>query len=222
MTAWCSSSEIPSLRHSFLFPVSHIRQAQQAQALIGIDLMMKVLISSKWGETQEIDYDNNKMPASYNKLRWEEALISTLQTMLVDMWNERCKIVNAATLESSEMRYRQKAWEFLCEIKQNYWKLSHDSTHLLDRNEWFFKSSTITKVQSWYENIKIEIDRSDRKHTGIFRDIRKFFDREDGYVRVRTRALRLTEAAKLELDRVRAAVQQNHSNIFWPDPGLGR
>ena len=220
--SWLSSSEIPTLSQSFLFPISRIQQAQIEQSKISFNLMMKGLISRKWGEIQESDYDNNNMPAIFNKLRWEKALISHLQTMTVDMWNERCKIVTAGNIESSEMRYRQKAWEFLCEIRNNNWKLTHDCLHLIDRDEWFFKSSNLITAQTWYDNINVAIDRSNKKHNGVLRDIRKFFVREEGFVQVRTKVAKMTEAAKLEIARVKSTVQQNLSNIFRQDPSLGR
>ena len=162
------------------------------------------------------------MPAQYNKIRWEKKLISNLQMMMVNIWNERCKIVTAANIDTNEMRYRQKAWEFICDIRENKWKLTHDSAHLLDRDEWFFKSSSLINVQNWYDNITVAVDRGDRKHVGVYWEIRKFFDREAGFVKVRNKCHQLKESTRIELNRIKNAVQQNLVNIFRSSPGLGR
>ena len=139
--------------------------------------------------------------------------------MMVNMWIKRCKIVTADNIETSEMRYRQKAWEYLCEIKDNKWKISHDCDHLLERDEWFFKSANLLNVQNWYD---IAVDRSATKIDGMYRDIRTFFDREVGFVRVRNKIHQLSETTQNEINRLKRTVQQNLSNIFQSDPGLGR
>ena len=56
----------------------------------------------------------------------------------------------------------------------------------------------------------------------MYRDIRKFFDREAGFVQVRTRLHQMKESTRNELNRLKTAVQQNIVNIFRSDPSLGR
>ena len=222
VTAWTMNDTVPTLDHSFVYPIAYIRDAHQKQCQIGYDQMIKGLLTPAWGNLQELDYDKNKLPANYNKIRWEKTLISTLQSMLINMWNERCKIVNAANSETHEQRYRQEAWEFLCNIKENKWQVTHDSLHLLDRDEGFFKYSTLDKVQGWYNNIQTAVGRGEVKHKGLLRDIRKFFVREEGFVRVKHRMRSLNDTAQNELNRVKNTIQQNLSNIFRSVPSLGR
>ena len=93
---------------------------------------------------------------------------------------------------------------------------------LLIETNGFFRSSNLITVQTWYDNINVSIDRSNKKHNGVPRYIRKFFVREEGFVQVRTKVAKMTEAAKLEIARVKSTVQQNLSNIFRQDPSLGR
>ena len=52
---------------------------------------------------EEADYDNNNLPAQYNKIRWEKKLISNLQMMMVSIWNERWKIVTISNIETNEI-----------------------------------------------------------------------------------------------------------------------
>ena len=99
-------------------PATHFQNAQTCHEAIGFSLFMKGLISPKLGEIQELDYDFNHMPTNYNKIRWEKKITSSLQTFITSAWNERCKIIHAANINANEIRCRQQAWEFLCDIKR--------------------------------------------------------------------------------------------------------
>ena len=220
--AWIDKQPIPYINQTNDPTKIKIHHAQIKQENIGYHLMMKGLITKEWGDLQELDYDDNKLPAKYNKIRWEKKLISNLQTMMVNMWAERCKIVHADNIETNDIRYRQKAWEFLCEIKNKKWKISHDCDHLLERDEWFFKSANLLNVQNWYDNIRIAVDRSATKNNGTYRDIRNFFDREVGFLQVRNKIHKLSATTRNEINRLKRTVQQNLSHIFQLDPGLGR
>ena len=56
----------------------------------------------------------------------------------------------------------------------------------------------------------------------MYRDIRKFFDREARFVKVRTRLHQMKESTRNEMNQLKTAVEQNIVNIFRPAPGLGR
>ena len=106
--AWTGEQPIPYLEQTNDFHKDQIHLAQIEQERIGYHLMMKGLISNAWGDFQQLDYDINKLPAKFKKIRWEKKLIANLQMMMVNMWIERYKIVNADNIETSEMGYRQK------------------------------------------------------------------------------------------------------------------
>ena len=65
--------------------------------------------------------------------------------------------VHADNIETNDIRYRQKAWEFLCEIKTKKWKISHDCDHLLERDECF---SIIFALQ-WIEAQRKMLERTE-------------------------------------------------------------
>lgn len=219
--AWTTGHDIPRVKHSFLFPSSHLQQAHLAQAMIGFDLFFKGLITPKWGIIQEIDYDYQHLPSNFNRIRWEKKLINLLHGFLTEMWAERCRIVHAANLESEELRYRQRAWEYLNEIKSKQWMMNHDGKHLLDRDENYFRTSNILTIRTWYDNITAALEYSDRRNKSIVSDIRNFFTREIGFVQLRTRMRRTNTTATATLQRLNNTVQQNISNLFSFTPSLG-
>ena len=163
MTNWLTGNPPDRLPAAYVFPATHIQDAHMHQEAIGFSVLMKGLLTKKWGEIQELDYDFTHMPANYNKIRWEKKLISSLQMFITNAWNERCKIIHAANIDTNEIRYRQQAWEFLCEARKKRWQITHDSIHLLDRDEHFFRTTTMINIQNWYDSIKLRWDEQIEK-----------------------------------------------------------
>ena len=217
---WLNGRDPERLPQAYFFPATHIQNAHTHQEAIGFSLFMKGLLSPKWGEIQELDYDFNRLPANYNKIRWEKKLISSLQTFIINVWNERCKIIHAANIDTNEVRYRQQAWEFLCDIKKKKWKLLHDSNHLLERDEHFFRNTTMINVQNWYDNIKMALERADRKNSNIYTDIRKFFLDEETYEVAKRSVTSVRRKLTESVETARITIQQSIFNLF-NNPSLG-
>ena len=58
---------------------------------------------------------------------------------------------------------------------KNPWKINSDSTHLLDRNQYFFNHGNIMNVKEWTKNMTAAITRGNQKTKDVASDLHKFF-----------------------------------------------
>ena len=153
-----------------------IYSAHVDQTQIGFSGIFKGLISTIWGDIQEDDYKRNHRDRKYNRIRWEKKIIDMFQDFATNMWKERCAIVQTANTDTNEIRYCQRMWKYCQDVNTKPWQLKDDSRHLLDRDENYFRTTTLINVQNWYDNVTSAIDRNNRPETDIFGDIRRFFN----------------------------------------------
>ena len=79
--------------------------------------------------------------------------------------------------------YMQKDGSFL------YPPFSDETLNFWSRKKDYQWSKVKYQANEGNFNIRVAIDRSDKKHKGVFRDIRIFFVSEEGYVQARNHLL---------------------------------
>ena len=144
--SWLSNTLITLPPVTTEFPSIILRRAYEEQFDIGFSGFFKSLISRKWEDIQEEDYYRFHRKSTFNRIRWEKKLITILQFFSTSMWNERCDIIHAANVDTNDIRYQQRMWNYCQEINETPWKLKSDSIHLLDRDETFFRTSPMIRA----------------------------------------------------------------------------
>ena len=140
-------------------PSEATRLAHLHQHEIGFDFFVKGIICIKWTTIQEDDYAIHRLPRQYNIIRWKKSFTVALLSHSVDLWNERCTIVQALATHTHETRTREQAIEYCTRLRSARWRIPHDCHHLLSRDDKYFRTTPMINVTKWYKNIQSALDR---------------------------------------------------------------
>ena len=171
---WTNNERIHEPGPSPFFPGEDIRHAHQHQHEIGFDLFFKGILSNKWTEIHDNDYTIRRLLRQYNITKWKKNFTNQLLHHATVMWNERCTIVQVLKDSTYDTRLREQAWKYYQQLRNEKWRIPHDSRHLLDRDEYYFRRTNVLNIQEWNSNIATAITRG-TSQLSTYRDICEFF-----------------------------------------------
>ena len=181
-----------------------IVKAHEHQMEIGFGAFIKGFVSEKWSDVQQIYYAEEVRNYKYNIERWRQLLVKLLIDRGNELWEERCKILHVANVDTNEQRYRDFLFDFMVQTRDKN-QLNSRDYHVLKRKRKFFQYSSRTTLEMWHLRVMgmISYEANRRKKEAV--SISPFLVR-----RKRKRRQRIPQYTEVQQKRFQQQTLWNH------------
>ena len=162
-----------------------VELAFKVQEEVGFSSFIVGLISTEWGDAQEVYFRREIKDSKYNTIRWRQGLIEALITYATMQWKERCDYIHAENNATKDQRFRKMLKLKLQYLKQNKSTIHQSDYFLLAKTDAFFEKCDTANLEMWYIRVQIAIARQEKRVKQKVGDIRKY-----GQIRTRRKRKR--------------------------------
>ena len=86
-------------------------------------------------------------------------MVKVFFNITINVWNERCQILQAQKNGTADARARLKAHEYCTQLRKEAWKLHSNDRHLLRRTKQYFFTTSIVQLQHWEKRVRNALTR---------------------------------------------------------------